>query len=307
MVAAAPGAKFCGPDTNPNPAWCKSLASEFATSGRFTMITQHDYPGGCAYKNPNVADIKDLIPNDPAMAREKMLSTAWVASYEKVQKGMADAVAGTGIGFRMTETNNLWFGGLEGASDSYAAALWSADYLFWWAAHGARGLNFHTGDMVGGGDKTLPSRYAAFVTAGGGYDVRPLSYGMKFFTLGGQGRMVATTWGREKIDDVDVYASKETDGKVWVSLINRSHGASAAEREIRLDFASSVKAARVIYLAAKGGDIAAKDGVTLGGEAIQTDGGWKGNWKDAQVEGDHVMVRVPGASGVVVEVNADAK
>src|ERR1700722_9162158 len=84
-------------------------------------------------------------------------------------------------------------GGVEGASDSYASALWSIDYLYWWAEHGSNGLNFHTGDRAGGGDRSLPSRYAAFVTAGTGYDVRPLSYGMKVFDLGGHGRLVPVT------------------------------------------------------------------------------------------------------------------
>ena len=230
MVAAVPGAKFCGPDTNPNPSWCKSLVEDFGKNGPLVMITEHNYPGGCSYKNPKVADVMDLIPVDPAAAREKLLSGAWYGSYEKIQKGMADAVAGTPLSYRMTETNSLWYGGLAGASDSYASALWSLDYLHWWAAHGAKGLNFHTGDRVGGGDKTLPSCYAAFVTAAGGYDVHPLSYGMKMFELGGGGKMIPVTVGSATVgsakepaaknQDLNVYATLRDEKTVAVTIIN---------------------------------------------------------------------------------------
>ena len=30
-----------------------------------------------------------------------------------------------------------------GASNAFASALWALDYLHWWAAHGAAGVNFH--------------------------------------------------------------------------------------------------------------------------------------------------------------------
>ena len=211
MMAVAPGAKFCGPDTNTNGDWCKKLVGEFGSTGWFSMITEHDYPGGGSYKNWDTKNVKDLIPIDPAPVREKMLSTEWNKRYLTVLNSMTDAVAGTKIPYRLTETNSLWYGGLEGASDSYASALWSIGYLYWWAEHGSKGLNFSTGDRTGGGDTTLPSRYAAFVTAGAEYDVHPLSYGMKVFDLGGHGRLVPVTMAGGDDTKASAFATMSTD------------------------------------------------------------------------------------------------
>jgi hypothetical protein len=306
MMAVAPGAKFCGPDTNPNAEWCKKLVEEFGGSGWFSMITEHDYPGGASYSNTNAASVKDLIPIDPAPVREKMMSTDWQKRYATVLKSMTDAVAGTSVPYRMTETNSLWYGGLEGASDSYASAMWSIDYMYWWAQHGTKGLNFHTGDRAGGGDKSLPSRYTAFVTAGTGYDVHPLSYGMKVFDLGGRGRMVPVTVVSGDETKFSAFATTASDGEMSLTFLNRTHGAGGVEMEVEVDLPEScaAKDVKMLLLTAPNGDIAAKTGLTLGGAAIEPDGRWDGRWSSVKVAGNTINVRVPAASAAVVRAKA---
>jgi hypothetical protein len=305
MMAVAPGAKFCGPDTNTNGDWCKKLVGEFGLTGWFSMITEHDYPGGGSYKNWDVKNVKDLIPIDPVPVREKMLSTEWNNRYLAVLKSMTDAVEGTKIPYRLTETNSLWYGGLEGASDSYASALWSIGYLYWWAEHGSWGLNFSTGDRAGGGDTSLPSRYAAFVTAAAGYDVHPLSYGMKVFDLGGHGRLVPVTVAGGDDAKASAFATVSTDGLMSLTFLNRSHGTDGLEMDVEasLPASCSAKDVKVLFLTAPKGDIAAKTGLTLGGASILPDGRWNGRWTPLKGKDGKITVSVPAASAAVVRVS----
>ena len=305
IIAVVPQATFCGPDTNPDPAWCKSMVDEFGKSGPMSMLTVHNYPGDCSYKNPGAKKVEDLVPKDAAVAREQMLSSAWYAIYAKVQKGMADAVAGTPLPFRLAETNNFWYGGLKGASDSYASALWSADYLYWYASHGAKGLNFHTGDRVGGGETTLTSRYTAFVTTGNGYEIRPLSYGMKLFDLGGHGKLIPLTLSSEAGDGVSAYATLSANQLLTVTLINKTHAAGAKEAAITLKLKSPSKpsSARTISMTEADGNVEANFGITIGGQPIQSDGSWTGQWKPLNISGaGDIAVNVAPASATVVSV-----
>jgi hypothetical protein len=221
---------------------------------------------------------------------------------------MTDAVEGTKIPYRLTETNSLWYGGLEGASDSYASALWSIDYLYWWAEHGSKGLNFSTGDRTGGGDRTLPSRYAAFVTAGAEYDVHPLSYGMKVFDLGGHGRLVPVTMAAGDDTKASAFATVSTDGLMSLTFLNRSHGADGVEMDVEaiLPTSCSAKDVKALFLTAPNGDIAAKTGLTLGGVPILPDGRWNGRWTPLNGKGGKIAVSVPAASVAVVRVSGCA-
>ena len=315
MLAAAPGIKIAAPDTNPNPEWCRKLVEEFGKTGWFRMITEHDYPGGGSYSNSNAANVADLKPVAAAPVREKMLSTEWHSRYDMVLKSMTDAVAGTPIPFRLSETNSLWYGGLQDASDTFASALWSIDYLYWWAGHGAKGLNFHTGDRVGGGDKSLPSRYAAFVTAGGGYDAHPLSYGMKLFDLGGHGALIPVTIPvtaePPASPNFSVFATVSADRTVSITFINRSHGGDgiAMDLEASLPAGCPAKDAKVLLLSAPGGDIAAKAGITLGGSAILAGGRWSGHWSSLKSygKGEKITLRVPAATAALVQAHVCSK
>lgn len=304
MVAAVPGAKFCGPDDNPKPAVLTNAVQSFAGSG-LVMLTMHSYPGGCAYKNPSLkTPIDQLIPNDPAEARVKLLSPAMRAEYEKVLKAGKDAVAGTSLPIRLDESNSYWYGGLHGASDTYAAALWSLDYLYWWASHGARGLNFHTGERVGGGDHTVICRYASFLASGPGYEAKPVAYGLKMFDLGAEGALIPVNVPAAETN-LSLYATKATDGSLSVTLINKSHGLAASEKAVQLalNTPAKISSARVIYLTAPAGDIAATNGLAIGGAAIANDGSWQGQWKPLHsVPGTNLTVNLPPASAAVVQI-----
>ena len=48
---------------------------------------------------------------------------------------------------RVTEASSSSGGGLSGASDVVAAALWTADFAFEYAAAGVQGINLHWGTV----------------------------------------------------------------------------------------------------------------------------------------------------------------
>ena len=313
IVAEYPEAKFCGPDQNPSPGLDKQMALNFGNeAGRLVEITQHSYPLGCSYKNPGAPGVREdaskLIPQDAARSRDKMLSPAAYKTYEGIYKGIAGAITNTSITYRLSECNSYWFSGLKGASDSYASALWGADYLHWWADHGADGLNFHTGDRTGG-ELSMSCRYAAFVTSGHGYEARPLAYGMKLFDLGGYGKKIPATVAPATNQNLVAYATLFERKTVSVTLINKTHGPGAKEETVQIkpDKPLTDSKVLVIFLRGRNNDLGGSSpDVTLGGAPIKEDGTWGGQWTQlppSAAGNDAIAVTMPPASAVVVRIS----
>lgn len=308
MLKVFPAATFCGPDQNPSPELCERMVRDFGgAKGSLVKITTHSYPFGCSYKNFKEKDPAKLIQQDAATSREKMLQPDAYPIYEKILNGLTNAVTGTGVAFRMSEVNSYWFSGLQGASDRFASALWGADYLHWWAAQGADGLNFHTGDRTGG-SIVLPCRYAAFVSSGKGYEARPLAYGLKLFDLGGHGKTLPVTVKSAKSGNIAAYAVLSEEKAVCVTLINKSNGSNARNEdiEIKLDRALTDEKAEIIFLQSIHGDLADESAaVRLGGSAIKQNGTWRGTWKKlphSAINGGMLRVTLPAASAAVVKI-----
>lgn len=304
MQKVAPCARFCAPDDNPNPALCQNLLNDFSSpQSILSLITFHSYPGNCAYKNPfTAATINDLIPFDAKEKRELLLSEQINTEYEKIYNKMEPVIAK--FPYRLSETNSIWYGGLEGASNTYAATLWGLDYMHWWANHGAQGINFHTGDKVGGGEKTVVSRYAAFVTGKSEFDIRPLSYAIKAFSLGSKGNIVPITIS-ENAANISVYAVKADDGTIYITSINKNYNNEPAQAlKITLGNTTQTKGvAEYILLKAPAGDISAKKDITLGDKTIAPDGTWKNNkWRKQKIENGMIDIEIPTASALIIKV-----
>jgi hypothetical protein len=309
MLAVYPTAKFCGPDQNPDPGFLKKLVPDLGTDGHFSMVTEHNYPFGCSFKNPkDKKDIAALVFQDSVPSCERMLAPAAYRTYEKVQKGMADAIAGTPLEFRLTETNSYWASGVKGASDRYASALWALDYLHWWAAHGAMGLNFHTGDFTGA-EPSLPCRYAAFVSSGdGGYDARPLSYGIKMFDLGGYGKLIPVTVSSPEGLNIVAYASLADDHTLFVTVINKTQGVGIkdADMVLNVNSPSVVYQAEAILLRSTNSDLTAESGITVGEATLKKDGSWNGKWTPLEISTgarNVITTRMPPLSAMVLKLH----
>ncbi len=293
--AVAPDARFCGPSTTPGKAaWARDLAKDLGPSGKLALITQHDYPGASALKVTNVV-----------AGRDKMLSTDWINYYEKFYNSFVPAAISNRVSYRLEEANSYFNGGLKGGSDTFTSALWGLDYLHWWAAHGANGINFHTGDSVASGETNRSCWYASFVSSPEGYNVRPIAYGTKTFDLGSHGRIVPAQMESNPDNlNLTAYAVLAQDKTLLVTLINKEHGAGAREANVSIMPGQAYGGGEEIFLSAPQGDVAATTGITLGGASIKDDGSWNGSWTKlgGPAEGEQFNVKVPVASAVVIKL-----
>lgn len=264
----SPEAKFCGPSTSPgHESWAAHFADEFGSHGPLTFIAQHDYPGGDARKATN-----------SAAARDKILSAAIDEHYANFASRFVPAVLSNGLPYRLEEANSFYDGGALDVSDTFASALWALDYEWWWAAHWASGINFHTGDKVAARDENKPCRYAVFWTSPAGYNVHPIGCALKMFSLAGAGTVFPAKVENTDNLNVAAYAMANGHDHYCVTLINREHGSSGRTADVLLN--SNLKRARaqVMFLTAANGDIAAKTGIRLGGAEIEDNATWNGKW-----------------------------
>jgi hypothetical protein len=292
IAAAEPDVKFCGPSVHNNGAWAQEFMSDFGKSNHVALITEHLYPGGGGGKVPT-----------PEIGRDRMLGTNFIRSYEKLYNGFVPMAISNNLPYRLEEVNNYFNGGAADVSNTFASALWGLDFMYWWAAHGAAGLNFHTGDRVSAGYALRPSKYTAFFSTTNGYTIRPLGYGIKAFGLGAHGQLVSTKISNPDNLNLSVYAILDNDQKrLCLTVINKEHGNGARNAAISVtQNAGTSSHGQVIFLNVPGNDIAATNGVTLGGAQIQSDGTWNGNWSPL----DSSTVMVPAASVAIVRFPAN--
>lgn len=271
--AAAPGARLTGPDTGSDypvagarstdvdgQSWTERLAHDERGSGRLVFVTLHDYPG---------QDAKG-VSVDAAVA--SMLSRAWLEDrYEALFRHVLAPVEREGLRYRLTEAND-YTGGVDGASNAFASALWALDYLHWHAAHGAAGVNFHNRSWI----------YTDTVLRApdGSFHLNPKAYALKAFDVGGHGRVLPVSVSNPEDVNMTAYAVR-AGGTIYVTLINKEHGREhgAPGRAATVTVRTRGLHGEVMGMAleAPGGSVTAREGITLGGAPL-TIRGWNGRW-----------------------------
>lgn len=310
ILEVYPDAVFSGPDQNPDVERLNKVVDEFgAPKGRLMRATQHSYPFGCSYKNPEEKDVNKLIPFEQEPSREKMLDSVAYHTYQNILSEMQEATANRPISIRLSETNSYWFSGLKGVSDSFASALWGLDYLHWWASHGIAGINFHTGDKTGGTIR-LVCRYAAFSSLGKGYEVRTLAYGMKLFSMGSKGNILPVEIISSFNQNMAAYATLDQGKTLFLTLINKDYkNVGMEEIKIKLDGSIIRSKVEFIELKAENNDISVgSDGVTLGGAAIETNGVWDGKWQKlptSAINDNEISISVSPASAILIKATIE--
>ncbi|HEX3625186.1 MAG TPA: hypothetical protein VH280_07165 [Verrucomicrobiae bacterium] len=292
IIKTVQNIKFCGPSTEYDPTWPREFLDAFGKGNHVAMITTHLYPGRSGDKVPS-----------PEIGRDEMLSDHFTAVYQKLYDGFAPATLAAGLSYRLEEANNFFNGGAKDVSDTFASALWGLDFMYWWAQHGADGLNFHTGDKVGAGSELRAAKYTAYFSTPDGFAVRPLGYGIKAFDLGRHGRFLPATISNPDNLNVSVYSVLGDDNAIYVTMINKEHGPHARTAAVSLTTGAAIAATdpRTMTLTAPDGDIAAKTGMTLGGAKIENDGSWTGTWTSLPPAKSGVLnVTVPAGSASIV-------
>ncbi|CAG7616161.1 hypothetical protein ACFQI7_01490 [Paenibacillus allorhizosphaerae] len=311
----APGAKFSGPDTGDygtgtftpdrttGVSWTQRFAENEANSGRIAEITQHYYVGA----SPGVSTIKQAIDN--------MLSPDWV---NKTEVGTQSAGTGTavttytpypwlysqiiapmlkaGIPYRMTESND-YLTGVPGASNAFASALWALDYMHWWAAHQASGVNFHNKQWI----------YTCTIVMdpSGNFQTTPKGYGIKAFNLGSNGFVMPVTISNPNALNLTAYAVGEGHN-LYVTIINKTQGEEAKDASVTIvpsGFQAKEASSTVLASGIPGGHASVKNAM-LGEATINNSGQWSGTWTKLDVgKRGKVTLTVQAMTAAIVRIH----
>jgi len=181
-------------------------------------------------------------------------------------------VAAAGLRYRLTESND-YVTGVPGASNAFASALWVLDYLHWWAAHAAAGVNFHNKQWLYT-DTIVPDPAGTV----GGYAVTPKGYGIKAFTLGSAGQVRPVAIGNTDGINLTAYCIGGA-GVNYVTIINKTQGAGAADAAVTIvPPGAGGHGAEIMTLSSGHPGDATGASATLGGAAITSDSPWDGKW-----------------------------
>jgi hypothetical protein len=301
IIAAAPGAKFAGPDTGSNfpvpgaadtrfdgKSWTERFADDEKNSGLIAAVLQHDYVGQGA-KGVSVSEGVDA-----------MLSPGWVSlNYPVLYQNVLAPVLACGLPYRMTECND-YTGGVKDASNAFAPALWALDYLHWWAAHGCSGMNFHNRKWI--------FTDTIYLDSTGNFRINPKAYGLKAFDLGSHGNIITSfEQSNPGAVKVDGYAVGDATN-LFVTIINKTHGPDATNVAVTIQPKNFAAAAGAYMMLASvpAGDCLAKE-ATLGGAAITAAVPWNGQWTPVRVtDSGGCSVTVPAASATIVRLQQPA-
>jgi hypothetical protein len=293
---AVPAAIFSGPDTGgnlvtgppdagPGPTWTTRFAQAEAGSGLIAFIAQHHYVGETAGSQT------------AQQAIDAMLSPTWnTGSNQTLYAAVAAPVRLTGLSYRFTEANDFT-GGTTNASNAFSSALWALDFMYWWAAHGAVGIDFHNKRWIPT-DTICPGASGQLIT-------NPKGYAIKAFTLGAAGHFEPLTISNAHALNLTAYATG-SGADLCVTIINKEHGAGARDAAATIvpnGFSSPTASA--ILLTAPGGSVGATNGVTLGGAGITNNAAWLGQWTGLSTgTNGQINATVSAASAAIVKTHA---
>ena len=291
IVKAVPEAKFCGPaavsSMDGGAEQIRNFASDFGKTGLIKFVTAHDYPGGNALRNAT----------DGNSGRDQMLSGAWLEHYQFFYDQFVPAVTALGFEYKYDEASSFYKGGAKDASDTFAAALWSLDFMHWWAAHGCSGINFHN-------NRWFMYNITICRDAAGNYQTRPQGYGIKAFDIGGHGRVVPVTISRTGLKAYGVLGSTN----LYLTLINKEHGQYGRDAEVTVKGITIKNSVEIMNLKAPNNDVAATSGITLGNATINNTGEWQGKWTQLQPpENGPLSIPVSAASAAIVKIALPAQ
>ena len=231
------------------PAWAGSLPALLAGErGRISEVTAHVYAiPTCARPIPAGEGIARLLGERSG----------------EVLRGAVGPIAAVarraGLPARVAEVNSAPCGGIPGASDAFASALWSAEMLFDLARMGVAEVDVHSWQGA---------LYVPFVFRHAGtrtlVHARPLLYGLWLFAE-------ATPYPSRllpvRVDGGGVWATRGADGTLRVVAVNDD---GAHTRTVRVRVPAATGVARVALLRAP--SLRARHGVTFAGRTIGTDG-----------------------------------
>jgi hypothetical protein len=288
IKSAVPTAQQSGPGACCGTAFPISFASNEAS--RIILLTYHHYLAAATDANATAATL--LAPDNGLISD----TTALVAAANSAK------LAG---GFRWGEINSFSHHGKAGVSNAYVSALWGVDDMLTSATYGAVGVNYHGGGQNMDGNNcpngpsscNLPFWYSPITEVNSQVTAAaPLFYGMLLVSRAGTGPMFRVTLNIANKLNVTAYAIGQTDGSVYVAIVNKD---SSFGVNISLDIGAAAGSANVDFL--QGPSLSATSGVTFAGSPISAAGVWTPTPSYAlPVAGTVVKVVIPPTTAVLI-------
>jgi len=320
---AAPGAKFSGPDTavsdtssfTPDPeqgvSWTVQFARDLKSSGMLAAALQHHYVWGLPENTTPQEAIDDMLSSawddDTAIGAQPAHDggTAEFHSYPYVYARVLAPLVAMGVPYRMTEANDCLHG-VPGASNGFASALWVLDYMHWWAAHRMAGVNFHNNPWLPT-DTIVPDPNPCTSAGCANYRVTPKAYGIKAFSLGGDGYVEPVAIANPQKINLTAYAVGSARD-LFVTIINKTHSTTHdTDAAAVIIQAAGFEGARVDSMVLTDGEPgnAGLATVTLGGATISNDAAWPGKWTSlGRVHNGKFALTVESTTAVIVRIRA---
>jgi hypothetical protein len=237
----SPHSIFSGPAFAYNRTWLASFAQ--AEKSRINELTIHYYQAGPG--------------TDTSINLNTLLDPKADSAIDIFGKAVASIAGSVNLPYRVAECNSIYGGGKTNVSNTFGASLWAIDYMWRLAYTGCAGINFHGG----GNGPYSPIGYSA-----GSFFPKPEYYAMLFFKYGAQGNVLPCAVQANN-KNVTVYASKGTDGKLYVSILNKEPETPVA---VTLQTGNIYHSASLSLLTAA--NLNSTDGITFQGYVMQTDG-----------------------------------
>ena len=277
-----------GPSAASNRAYVSALAANPRYTGalrsRVAYLTHHWYPFGGASSYANAAAaISAMLANNNSR-------------YQNFYNSWASNVRSRGFAPRLEETNSMFLGGVPGASDSYAAALWSLDYLAYFSHNtDLAGINFHIAN------RNHPYNPISPIGPATSYTLKGVGYGLLAYEQNSQGRPVPRTIVNNANVNLTAYATLHTNGTQTLRLINKTQGSGAVDATVVVNPGRTYTQARVMYLRAPNNNPAATTGITLGGQSMNGSGVWNGTFTQTVTPvGGRFTISVPRTQAAIV-------
>ena len=137
--------------------------------------------------------------------------------------------------------------------------------MHWWAAHDARGINFHTGNHRVSNETEIPGGYDISYTTPSGLKTHPIAYALKAFSFAAEGQSIPVSLkSSDAQPNLTAYGVLASDNTLLLTVINKDSESSNPPVDITIASDPQYKTAEVLLLQSPNNDVALVSGATLG-------------------------------------------
>lgn len=236
-------------------------------------------------------------PTTASAAIGNMLSTGWVTSnYPTMFGAVLDRVANAdGWHFRYTEAND-YTGGVDGASNAFASALWALDFMCWQATNSSQclGVNFHCKQDSTVSAQFIPTSVIYHDATSNTYKAYPKAAAIKMFALGSQGKGniitgASVTKSPSTLNVTAYVVGTATD--LYVTIVNKTHvsgstvDAVCAINPTNFGTGTTHHAEYIVMASSPTTNDVTQPDATVGGAHINNTAGFSGSWTSLSTTG----------------------